>query len=287
MATTTFKTIDNENENLDDFRMSMPDYVVGNIDNSNPLHAIFAKIDTDRSGTLNRSEIRELFTNRMNEMGNVDMINEEEIELLLDRIDTDGDGEIDYQEFIQAFNGVESMEELIDTSYLHVLFSRVDKDNSDTIDHDEILQLFANAEDMAESDKHKILSLVDSDGDGTISFREFKNAFRSMGCKSENDLIEKSYLRIVFTKIDDNKNKKLELEEWRKLFWEQNITLTEKELYRLIEGLDEDGDGAIDFYEFQKAFKKVCIMILTVNRSALAKNHCIITNFATNLYLKV
>lgn len=256
----TLKTIDNENEDLEAFGISINDQYdmnhIRSIDND-PLEMIFNNIDKDRSGTLDRSEIKDLFISTMNEMDKSDMINDDEIELLLDRIDTDGDGQIDYDEFIQAFQGVTNVEELIDTSYLHVLFSRVDKDNSDTIDHDEILSLFAGAEDMTKSDKQKILSLVDADGDGTISFREFKNAFRRMGCKSEDDLIEKSYLRIVFTKIDDNKNKKLELKEWRNLFWEQNIALTEEELYRLMEAMDEDGDGCIDFYEFQKAFKKV------------------------------
>ena len=263
----TLKTYDNEDENLDAFGISMNDqYDINHIKSidEDPLESIFNKIDTDRSGTLDRSEIKELFISTMNEMERGDMINDDEIELLLDRIDKDGDGQIDYEEFIHAFQGVQSVEELIDTSYLHVLFSRVDKDNSDTIDHDEILSLFANAEDMTHSDKQKILSLVDADGDGTISFREFKNAFRRMGCKSEDDLIEKSYLRIVFTKIDDNKNKKLELREWRNLFWEQNIALTEQELHRLMEAMDEDGDGSIDFYEFQKAFKKVFILCLSI-----------------------
>lgn len=60
----------------------------------NHLKAAFTYFDKDGSGSISREELRSCLQSEDFSM------TEEEINIMLSGVDTDGDGEVDYQEFI-------------------------------------------------------------------------------------------------------------------------------------------------------------------------------------------
>lgn len=62
------------------------------------MKAAFAYFDKDGSGTISRDELRQCLQSEDFSM------TEEEINTMLEGVDADGDGEVDYQEFIMMMS---------------------------------------------------------------------------------------------------------------------------------------------------------------------------------------
>jgi Ca2+-binding EF-hand superfamily protein len=58
------------------------------------------------------------------------------------------------------------------------------------------------------------------------------------------------FFRRLFKIIDDNGNKKLELEEFRKGITEYGLNYSKDEMSTLFMAFDKDGSGSVDFDEF-------------------------------------
>ena len=86
-------------------------------------------------------------------------------------IDLDGNGSIDYNEFLTA---TINREKILSQKNLEMAFQTFDKDSSGKISTDEIMQLFNN-KDIDKSVFEKIVKEADENGDGEISYEEFKN----------------------------------------------------------------------------------------------------------------
>jgi calcium-dependent protein kinase len=86
-------------------------------------------------------------------------------------VDLDGNGSIDYNEFLTA---TINREKILSTKNLEMAFQTFDKDSSGKISTDEIMQLFNN-KDIEKSVFEKIVKEADENGDGEISYEEFKN----------------------------------------------------------------------------------------------------------------
>ena len=83
-------------------------------------------------------------------------------------IDTDGSGAIDYSEFLMA---TMNEQQLMSKEKLKQAFKMFDKDNSGTISKQEIRDALGN---LDEEVADKMISEVDDNGDGEISFDEFE-----------------------------------------------------------------------------------------------------------------
>ena len=90
-------------------------------------------------------------------------------------MDTDGDGKIDYTEFITAaFN----REILLSKSNLDVAFKIFDADGNGSISMDELQAVFAKggASGKTEEVWNEIIASADKNKDGVIDFKEFEEA---------------------------------------------------------------------------------------------------------------
>jgi calcium-dependent protein kinase len=87
-------------------------------------------------------------------------------------VDLDGNGSIDYNEFLTA---TINREKILSQKNLELAFQAFDKDGSGKISTDEIMQIFNNAELKDKSIFEKIVGEADENGDGEISYEEFKN----------------------------------------------------------------------------------------------------------------
>lgn len=90
-------------------------------------------------------------------------------------IDTDGDGRIDYTEFVAA---AFDRQMLLSKENLRVAFKIFDADGNGSITLDELQAVFAggNASGKTEDVWNEIMASADANGDGEIDYNEFENS---------------------------------------------------------------------------------------------------------------
>jgi calcium-dependent protein kinase len=138
------------------------------------LEKQFKEWDKNGDGVLSRDEIIEGYKKTY---GSVD---EGEIDNMINSIDLDGNGVIDYNEFLTC---AMNKDKILKNENLEICFKAFDSDNSGKISLDEISAIFSNG-DKEKMNKEEIEALkkmigdADANGDGEISFKEFKDLMR-------------------------------------------------------------------------------------------------------------
>ena len=138
------------------------------------LEKQFKEWDKNGDGVLSRDEIIEGYKKTY---GSVD---EGEIDNMINSIDLDGNGVIDYNEFLTC---AMNKDKILKNENLEICFKAFDSDNSGKISLDEISAIFSNG-DKEKMNKEEIEALkkmigdADENGDGEISFKEFKDLMR-------------------------------------------------------------------------------------------------------------
>jgi calcium-dependent protein kinase len=88
------------------------------------------------------------------------------------KIDLDGNGFVDYNEFLTA---TINRDKILSQKNLEMAFQTFDKDGSGKISTSEIMQIFNNADLKDQTVFEKIVKDADENGDGEISYDEFKH----------------------------------------------------------------------------------------------------------------
>jgi calcium-dependent protein kinase len=86
-------------------------------------------------------------------------------------IDLDGNGTIDYNEFLA---GTLSRAKILSKQNLEAAFKSFDKDGSGKITIDEIMSIFNQTKALDRSKFEEIMDEADQNGDGELSLEEFK-----------------------------------------------------------------------------------------------------------------
>ncbi|KAI6687510.1 hypothetical protein NL676_024338 [Syzygium grande] len=134
------------------------------------LKAMFANMDTDKSGTITYEELK----TGLARLGS--KLTEAEVKQLMEAADVDGNGSIDYIEFITATMDRHKLER---DEHLYKAFQHFDKDNSGFITMDEI-ETAVRGYGMGDEDTIRdIIAEVDRDNDGRINYQEFCAMMRS------------------------------------------------------------------------------------------------------------
>merc|ERR1719361_2359043 len=128
----------------------------------------FKMIDKDGSGTISKKEL----TAFIKGTGVTTEVAESEAEKMLQSVDANGDGEIDFNEFRDA----RLSSKLTDDEMIKTEFKKIDIDGSGTIDSDELAELFNWT--LATELISKMIAEIDTDNDGTISLEEFTAAMK-------------------------------------------------------------------------------------------------------------
>ncbi len=99
---------------------------------------------------------------------------EEEVNIIWEQIDVDGSGEIDYSEWVLA---AANKEKLLTEKRLQQAFNMFDVDKSGYISADELHDILdpITKTKTSKSDWKNIINDIDENGDGLISFKEFKS----------------------------------------------------------------------------------------------------------------
>jgi calcium-dependent protein kinase len=94
--------------------------------------------------------------------------------MILKKIDSNGSGTVDYSEFIMACSNVN---DILTNENLLAAFKVFDADNSNSITFKEIISVLGLSYEKNQSEIEefkRILEDIDLDGNGEISFEEFK-----------------------------------------------------------------------------------------------------------------
>ncbi|KAK8587335.1 hypothetical protein V6N12_021832 [Hibiscus sabdariffa] len=128
------------------------------------LKEMFKSMDTDNSRTITFEELKA----GLHRLGT--KLSESEVWQLMEAADVDGNGTIDYFEFITAtmhMNRIEREERL------YTAFQHFDKDNSGYITMEELKQALRKYNMKDEKTIREIIAEVDTDKDGRINYDEF------------------------------------------------------------------------------------------------------------------
>jgi len=127
----------------------------------------FKALDLDHDGQLTHDELM---------IGYSKLMGEEEAKKEVDRIfktiDVNGTGAIDFTEFLLA---TVNHKKLLSQERMTQVFKMFDKDGSGTISRDEVKEFFSMSQEGNESFVMELIEEVDKNGDGEISFNEFKD----------------------------------------------------------------------------------------------------------------
>ncbi len=135
----------------------------------NELNDLFVKWDVNNDGTLSYEELKR----EMSDLTSILQISEADVEELMRNAGSNGDGFIDYNEFITATS---DKQKLLNRENLVKVFSMIDANSDGSISKDELESVFGSAAfDQNGSIWQEILNSVDTDKDGQISYDEFND----------------------------------------------------------------------------------------------------------------
>jgi Ca2+-binding EF-hand superfamily protein len=218
-------------------------------ENTRTLQEAFASIDTDGSGFLDRSEVEKL----LRLMGKP--CSKTELDGIMSELDADGDGAVNFVEF-QIYWGERGGEfsEFGKKVHVHMLreaFISIDTDGSGALDRDEVRRLLLMMGKRCNTTElDTIMFELDTDGSGSVDIEEFQNYW------SGNEDLTKfaesmRKLQEAFASIDTDGSGFLDRSEVEKLLRLMGKPCSKTELDGIMSELDADGDGAVNFVEFQ------------------------------------
>ena len=124
----------------------------------------FDMFDTDQSGRISSAELGKV----MEQLGQKP--NEADLDAMVSDVDADGDGEINFEEFLMMM----ARKENTDNDEIRAAFEIFDKNKDGFISPTELRTVMESlGEVLTEADIEIMMKGADGDGDGKVSFEEF------------------------------------------------------------------------------------------------------------------
>lgn len=253
------------------------------IETREQLQAIFASVDKDHSGTLESSELAVLLEDLSMKP------DPDELETIMREMDTNFDGEIEFEEFVTWVSSQGSAESTAnlrqrikhrqkEIGHLQEMFDRIDVDCNGTMDLDEFQQLTVDVGLALNAIELQSLWLeLDEDSSGEVEFDEFVKWFKGqnkgiaaemrrsmrmskmLACAKgamiyavdQGNRSGKKKLKEMFDYLDTDGSGELGKEEIVQLATDLKIKVSDREIDDALEQMDEDGNGEIGFDEFR------------------------------------
>mmetsp|Transcript_81012 Transcript_81012/g.185474 ORF Transcript_81012/g.185474 Transcript_81012/m.185474 type:complete len:430 (+) Transcript_81012:83-1372(+) len=193
--------------------------------------------------------------------------------------DTDGSGEIEFEEFLcmlirltgrriraDKIDYLEYLTDQVIEKYTD-MFRKIDKDGGGTIEKVELRPVFETLGlDLTEDQLEEVFEEVDADGSGTVEFDEFCCLLAKL-TNPRKRIFPREYLtseqmcqyQRQFDYFDISKDGSVEKKEVGLMFKRLGIVLTSQQLDAIVAEFDEDGSGEIEFEEF-------CVMMIKLKK---------------------
>jgi len=129
------------------------------------IDKVFRAMDINGDGKLQKDEIKNGYAEFFGRH-----LTDQEVDELFNKVDADGSGEIEYSEFVVATLNEKN---LLSNNKLQQAFNMFDKDKGGTISTAEIKEVLSFGQNLDEDVIQQIITQVDANGDGEISYEEF------------------------------------------------------------------------------------------------------------------
>ena len=139
------------------------------------MESMFKSLDKDNSGTLSFDELTQGFAVLLGQ-DSEDV--SEEVRKLMQKIDTNQSGEIDYTEFVVA---AMSHKRMVSRDRLLRAFEAFDLNKDGTISADELRAILGDGHHYPEETWARLIQDADRNGDGVIDFEEFVAMMEQLG----------------------------------------------------------------------------------------------------------
>ncbi|XP_076906320.1 putative calcium-binding protein CML23 [Bidens hawaiensis] len=141
-----------------------------NTNSTNDFEKVFHKFDVNGDGKISISELGSI----LGALGSATP--EDELKVVMNEIDTDKDGFIDLEEFIEfRKRGCNAGDGAAVNKELREAFDMYDQDKNGKISANELHSVLKSlGEKCSLKDCKKMIKSVDVDGDGCVNFEEFK-----------------------------------------------------------------------------------------------------------------
>ncbi|WMV56542.1 hypothetical protein MTR67_049927 [Solanum verrucosum] len=165
---------------------------------------------------------------------------EAELQDMINEVDADGNGTIDFPEFLNLTAG--KMKDTNSEEELKEAFRVFDKDQNGFISAAELRHVMTNlGEKLTDEEVDEMIHEADVDGDGQINYDEFVKVMMAK---------QHSILDFSLSSLFDNKIRCITTKELGTVTHSLGQNPTEAELQDMINEVDADGNGTIDFPEF-------------------------------------
>ena len=136
------------------------------------LRAIFQEMDTNKNGRLSYDDL----IGGLRKYSDL-QFSEQELKKLMDTLDNDGNGYIEYEEFLRA---TINMDTLLTETNLKMAFNFFDTDGSGKLSSDEIKNILGVMNDDPEKENQLVMNIVEElvSEDGLISYDNFKDIMK-------------------------------------------------------------------------------------------------------------
>lgn len=134
----------------------------------------FSLFDRDCDGTISQKDLGSV----MRSLGKHPT--EEELQRMINNVDTDGNGNIDFHEFLSLMK--QKPKDLDSEEEMREAFKVFDKDGNGLISAEELSQVMTElGEDLTDKEIDEMMNEADIDGDGYIDYEEFVQMWQITG----------------------------------------------------------------------------------------------------------
>ncbi|XP_060063077.1 uncharacterized protein LOC132543579 [Ylistrum balloti] len=250
----------NGSVDFEEFIGLMGKYMQG-VDPETELRESFKVFDKDGNGFISAAELRHVMTN----LG--EKLTDAEVDEMIKEADLDGDGQINYDEFREAFSlfdkdgdgsiptaelgtVLRALGQNPSASELKQMINEVDQDGDGTVDFPEFLVLLVRKmkEAGGETEMKEAFRVFDRDGNGMVTAAEIRNAMYNIGEKlTDEEIVE---YKEAFELFDKDGDGSIDSKELAAMMLSMGQTPTDAEVRQFIEQVDCKGNGCIDLPEF-------------------------------------
>ena len=223
--------------------------------NIQEIVAAFKRFDTNCDGSLSQQElVNGMRASQLNFSSN-------EIKAIFVLADINQDGEINFTEFVSALfpvasDGLSKIKNVLKSvSSVKDAFRKIDADGDGGISFQEFKSGMATVVALSDGELKAVFAVGDVDGDGNISFIEFAKMLIPSADEKISELKKSlgsaSQVESAFKKFDVNKDGKISKEELSNGLKASSMKFSALEIDTIFAVADLDGDGEISLAEFE------------------------------------
>jgi Ca2+-binding EF-hand superfamily protein len=236
------------------------------------LWELFEELDDNNDGNVTKAELRTGIKQNKDLKARLNLGKGFGWADCFEKMDQSGDGKVTFDEFKTAIDNAdgESKKAIELGRLLYEIFSEIDDDGSDTVTLDELKEYMAANKDFKKRLGVKkgftfanVFESMDVDGDGEVSFKEFKAAVVKADTESEANMQRSNELRKLFKAMDTDKSgglSKNELKQYCDKHSEMKDRLSMGKpsfsLDTIFDEMSPGEDGNVSFKEFKRAVMK-------------------------------